>query len=134
MSEQIDTAKQKGISLNVREDMKKRYEQLKAKCISNENHKKVIQSLNNTKCEHLIHEMEQLKMTFRSIQNQTIKLTVNIQIAQSQTIKEIRKAKENPRISSVLSDNLDRVLKSIEQNQAINFSEVRTEGNKSQSS
>lgn len=46
----------------------------------------------------------------------------------------IKKAKENPKISAILSENLDKIMKSIEDSQNINFYEIRTEGNKSQAS
>ena len=55
LSEQMDNAKDKGVKLNVNAFTKKRYDDLKLKIIAVQNHKKCMESLNKTKCDHLSH-------------------------------------------------------------------------------
>lgn len=70
LSEQIDTAKEKGITLNVKQDLRKKYEELKSKASTSENHKRCLQSLSKNKCDIINHENDQIKLTIKNVDNQ----------------------------------------------------------------
>lgn len=55
LSEQIDTAKEKGIQINVKEAMLRKYEELKLKVANSENHGRALEGLHKSKCDVVTH-------------------------------------------------------------------------------
>lgn len=57
-----------------------------------------------------------------------------IEHSQDESIKVIKKSKENPKLNSHIGQSLDKILKYLEENQNNAYFDVRSEGNKSQAS
>jgi hypothetical protein len=75
-----------------------------------------------------------MRNSLRSLESQVVNTHQSIEHAQEESLKLIKKARENPKLSPALAETLDRITKSIEENQALNYYEIRTEGNHSQAS
>ena len=114
LSEQIDNAKEKGVVLNVSEELKKKYETLRGKITQLKQHRKAMQSLGSNKGDHIGHENDQIRNKIRGIESQVNNLTLSTDRVMEDSIALINKAKDSTKISPTMSDNLDRIKKSIE--------------------
>ena len=100
LNEQLDSAKEKGISINSNENMLRRYQELKAKVATNENHSHALEGLFKSKCDVIGHDKDHIRVTIRNVESQVKNMYHSIEHAQEESIKAIKKAKENPKISS----------------------------------
>lgn len=62
--------------------------------------------LGKSKCEHLNHEIDQIRQTIKNTESQLTNLNQSIEYSQEESKKLIKKAKENPKISQTLAENL----------------------------
>ena len=70
LSEQQDAARQKGIHLNINEQMLKKFEELKKSVSSHENHCKALEGLFKNKGDLINHENDQIRIAIRNVQSQ----------------------------------------------------------------
>ena len=126
LSEQVDNAKEKGIALNVKSHLNKRQDELKMKVGVLQNHCKSLEGLTKTKVDNGGHEIEQIKIAGRNVDSQIRNLCHSIEHSQEESIKYIKKAKENPKLPPHIIEGLDRIMKSIEESQQNNYFDVRS--------
>ena len=112
----------------------KRFQDQKSKVSITEHHCKSLETLYKGKRDNIHHENDQIRIAIRNIESQIKNLCHSLQHSQEQSIKIIKKSKENPKLSINIGQSLDKILKSIEQSQNNNYFDVRSQGNRSQAS
>ena len=93
-----------------------------------------MEGLYKSKGDTIGHDNEQIKIACRNIESQIKNNLFTLEHSQEESIKLIKKAKENPKTGSSNIEMLDRIMKFLEDSQNNNYFDVRSEGNKSQAS
>jgi hypothetical protein len=79
----------------------------------------------------LSHENDQIRIAIRNIESQIKNMHHTIEHSQDESIKVIKKTKENPNVPSHIGETLDKIMKAIEESQSSTYFDVRSEGNRS---
>ena len=112
----------------------RKYDDLKKNVSGHENHCKALEGLFKNKGELINHENDQIRIAIRNMQSQINNVYHTLEHSQDESIKLIKKSKENPKLAVHIGEGLDKLLKAIEESQNNNYFDVRSEGNKSQAS
>lgn len=72
------------------------------------------------------HQNEQIKISIRNLESQIKNMYHTIEHSQDESIKVIKKSKENPKLNSQIGQSLDKILKYLEENQNNAYFDVRS--------
>ena len=90
--------------------------------------------MHRNKGDIIVHDNDQIKIAFRNIGSQLKNMHHSLEHDQEESIKVIKRAKENPKLQAQNGEQLNILLKWIEESQNNNYFDVRSEGNQSQAS
>ena len=100
LCEQQDSAKEKGVTLHPKENQMKKFHQLKERVNHLKNHCTSLEGLYKNKGDTIIHDNDQIKISVRNLESQLKNMHHSLEHDQEESIKVIKRAKENPKLQA----------------------------------
>ena len=98
ITELIDQAKEKGIKLENKDELIKKFEDTRRKLEANRNHRTKLEHLLKSKSEIIAHEKEQLRIGIKNCDMEIKNLYGSIEHTHNESVKVVEKAKTNPKV------------------------------------
>ena len=114
LSELLDQAKEKGIQLESKEELHRKFDTIKKRLEASKNHRSKLESLLKTKSDIISHEKEQMRINIKNCELEIKNLYDSISHVHNESVKVVEKAKTSPKITPNLIADLDSILKSLE--------------------